>query len=239
MLPRVLVLLLLVMNIGVAVWWTLRPAPPAPAQAATAEPGVAGLRLLSELDPGASAEDSDAVAMTALALGPPAPSSECLQIGPFLTQIDLRRAMNAIAPAAQRIQFRETREVIRRGYRVFLPSPGSREAALEQARQLSRKGVSDYYVVTAGDEQNTISLGMYREQDNAETRLAQVRALGFEARVEPRNEELPQFWIDAELPLGSDWRARLGGYAGVGGQPIPCAPLPAPAADAGESETEG
>lgn len=228
MLPRVLVLLLLVMNVAVASWWALRPLPPPLPPPASSEADIPPLRLLSESDPALVDADAgaEAAALSALDLGPPVADRQCLQLGPFLTQIDLRRAMNALAPLASRIQFRETREVIRRGFRVFVPSPGSREAALALARRLSRRGITDYYVVTAGDEQNTIALGLFREEANAQTRRQQVLELGFGAEIEPRNEELPQFWIDIDLPIDSDWRAELGGYAGVGSQAIACPPPP-------------
>jgi len=233
MLPRALVLILLAMNLGVALWAGLRPAAlPAPLVAAS-EPGVPTIRLLSEVDPNLAAPSAAEPDGPPLAI-PPAPQRQCLQVGPLLTQIDLRRVVAALSPAAQRIQYRESRALIRRGYRVFLPSPGSREAALTLARQLSARGLRDYYVVTAGDEQNTISLGLYRDESNAQRRRDEVRALGIEPRLEPRNEELPQYWIDLEVLLDSDWRSALGGYVGIGSQEIPCAAETGP-----EQETIG
>ena len=223
MLVRVLLLVLLAMNLGVAAWWWLR-APPVEAPMAAADPGVPSLALLSEREADEAGRDTPDEAEVA---GPPEPlpaplARECLALGPWLTQVDLRRAMNVLTPIAARIQYRETREVIRRGYRVFLPSPGSREAALGLARQLSARGLSDYYVVTAGEAQNSVSLGLYRDENNARTRLDQVRAQGFDAQLEPRNDELPKYWIDVDLPQGAGWRELLGRQGEVGSQPIPC-----------------
>lgn len=219
MIARVLVLILLAMNAGVAAWWLLRPEPLAFERPPASEPGVPILHLLGEARSSQEADQPGPAPALASAERLP---GQCHEVGPFVTRIDLRRAMNALAGHAQRIQFRETRTVIRRGYRVFLPSPGSREAALALARQLSARGLDDYYVVTAGDDQNTVSLGLYRERGNAEQRQAEVLGLGFAAEVAPRNEELPQYWIDLEVPPGTDWRLALGGYAGVGSRPIPC-----------------
>lgn len=223
MLVRVLLLVLLAMNLGVAAWWWLR-APPVAAPVVAADPGVPSLTLLSEREAAEAGGDTPDEAEVA---GPPEPladasTRECLALGPWLTQVDLRRAMNVLTPIAARIQYRETREVIRRGYRVFLPSPGSREAALGLARQLSARGLSDYYVVTAGEAQNSVSLGLYRDENNARTRLDQVRAQGFDAQLEPRNDELPKYWIDVDLPQGASWRELLGRHGEVGSTPIPC-----------------
>lgn len=214
---RALVYLLLAMNLGVATWWLLRTPPPPPAPLAATEPGVPPLVLLAELDGeilAAAREDAAAPADA----GP----RECLEIGPFLTQADLRRAMAALTAGARRIQFRETSARVQRGYRVFLPAPPTREAALAIARGLSERGLRDYYVVTAGDDENTISLGLYRDERNARRRLEEVLAAGVDARMESRVETLAQFWIDLEAAPGHDWRGQLGGYSGVGGRVIEC-----------------
>ena len=216
---RLLVLLLLAMNVGVAVWWSLRPAPTEPTPPLT-DPGVPALQLLAEIDQ----RNVDPVAEV---VGPPEPDvvdadRVCLELGPFLTQVDLRGAGTALTPSAHRIQLRETSTVIRRGFRVFIADPGTREAALATARALQARGIRDYYVVTAGAEQNTVSLGLYRDENNAHRRQREISALGFDVELEVRNEEIPQFWIDLELPAELDWRSALGGYSGVGSRKIPC-----------------
>jgi hypothetical protein len=109
-----------------------------------------------------------------------------------------------------------------RGFWVFLPAQGTREAALAAARELSAQGLRDYYVVTAGDQENTISLGLFRDRGNAETRRREVEALGFTPELQERTEEIPNYWIELAGAPDLDWRASLGGYAGVEGRPLPC-----------------
>ena len=212
---RILTLIVLVMNIGIAAWWSVRPARPPASTPEREEPGVPGLVLLSELEQEGSESMPPAVR-------PPGVEASCFEVGPFMTQVDLRRAMSALATSALRIQFRESRAIVRRGYRVFIRSPGSREAALDIARSLSARGLDDYYVVTAGSEQDTISLGVYRDPQRAEARLREITALGFEPEIEPRNDEQAQFWIDLEVEKDADWRHPLGGYAGVSAAAIQC-----------------
>lgn len=217
MLPRVLVLLLLLMNVGVGAWWFLRPEHE-PRRFAPTEPAVPGLELLSEH------ETRGVVGELAEAPQPIAPSADavCERIGPFLTQADLRRAVGALTPVVQRIQFRETRALARRGYWVYMPAQPTRDAALATARELAAQGLRDYYVVTAGDRQNTISLGLFRELANARQRQADVRAMGFGAELGERTEEIPQYWVDIAADPRFDWRAQLGGYAGVDSSRIDC-----------------
>lgn len=220
MLARVLVLSLLLMNLGVAAWWWLRPAP-VESRPPAAEPGVPPLALLSEVENAGLVADAPERVGTPDPVGG-SPGQRCLRIGPFLTQADLRRAIGALTPAVDRIQFRESRVLTNRGFWVFLPAQETREAALATARELSARGLRDYYVVTAGDRENTISLGLFRDQPNALARQKEVQALGFAPELQERREETPNYWIELAAAQDMDWRASLGGYAGVEGQPIDC-----------------
>jgi hypothetical protein len=207
MFVRALFLLLLALNLGGACWLLFAVHPPVAALPAT-DSGVPALVLLSERDGG-----SDAAAELA---GPPESPAElandrCRTLGPFPTQADTRAAMNALTPLAKRIRVRETHALQTRGYWVYLAAMPSREQALATARELSQKGVRDYYVVTAGDQQNTISLGLFRDQGNADRRRGEIAALGFTPQVATRTEDLPAYWLDF-AQIGTepvDWRSRV------------------------------
>lgn len=204
MLLRALILLLLCMNIGVAIWWAAHRDPPIAAPSKT-EVGTSSLVLLSEserLPVDDAAELSSAPEVLS-------PNSVCLSLGPFSTPADLRRAMNVLLPKVERIQYREVAAVALRGYRVFLPAAGSRAQALETARALSAQGISDYYVVTAGDQQNTVSLGIFRALENATARHDQVAKLGYDPTVEARTEQVPQWWIDLAAAEDFAWQTLL------------------------------
>lgn len=195
MFVRALFILLLALNIGGACWLLFAQRSP-PVALPPADPGVPKLVLLSERDGaiGAEAELASAPENSA-----DRASDECRSFGPFPTQADARVAMNALTPLSKRIRTRETHATQTRGYWVYLPAMASREEALGVARTLSGKGVRDYYVVTAGDAQNTVSLGLFRDQGNAERRRAEITALGFKPQVDTRTEELPVYWLDFAL----------------------------------------
>ncbi|MCO5095057.1 SPOR domain-containing protein [Denitratimonas tolerans] len=224
MLTRSLIAILLVMNLVVAAWLWLRPVPlQVQAEPQAPASNAPTLVLLSEEEDPAPAGDL----RLAEPDGPPEPTPGldrlvCLEIGPFLTQADLRRAMNAFTPSAERLQFRETRALASRGYWVYLPAQGSRDAALATARELSAKGLRDYYVVAAGERENTISLGLFREMNNARQRHEQVRALGFDAQLQTRSDEIPNYWIDLMVDKEFDWQSRVAGYPGVTAATVAC-----------------
>lgn len=197
MLARILFLFLLALNIAAGAWWYLRT-PPVTARFAASDPGVTALVLLSERDAEAMSTAAAAAEQAAAPADPTAPARACQSIGPFETQTDLRLAMDILTPQSTRIQFQEVSSDTPRGYWVYLPAYSSRDAALKAARQLNAAGVRDYYVVTAGDHENTVSLGLFRERENAGRRQAQIAALGFPARLEERTEVQRRFWIDFE-----------------------------------------
>ena len=218
MFPRAIALLLVMMNLGALAWWSLhaneRPLPVPSVQA-----GVAPLVLLSESEIARQHGSSDELDA---APDPMSATPRCQSIGPLATPADLRRAMNTLTPLVGRIQYRQVHGSALHGYRVFIPALDSRDAALEAARKLAAKDIKDYYVVTSGVQENTISLGLFRDLVNAEKRRDEVRALGFDARLEPRVDDAQQFWIDVAIARDFDWSQHLTGYTGLAAKDIAC-----------------
>jgi hypothetical protein len=211
---RVCAVLLLSMNLGVAAWWAWHPIAH-DARVPATDLGVAALVMLSESEVPAPVRESEPGA------GIGNEFSQCLSLGPFTTPADLRKAMNLLTPSVGRIQFREVEAVAVHGYRVYLPAAGTRAQALATARALAARGVNDYYVVTAGDQQDTISLGIFRDLDNARVRHDTIAALGYEPTIEARTEQLPQWWVDIAAPAQMRWQDVVSGE-GLQALPMPC-----------------
>ena len=216
---RLLFLLLVAFNIGVAAWLLFGHAPAAPLPPAT-DRGVPELKLLSERSGAPVEQQAQALTDNSAAQG----TDRCESIGPFPTQVDMRAAMQTLSPHVPRIQYREEQAHQSRGFWVYLPALPTRDAALATARDLSAKNVRDYYVVTAGDQQNTISLGLFHDRTNAERRRADIAALGFNAQLSERVETLPVYWVDFVLPGsgGFDWHTWLPGRADLQAKTVDC-----------------
>ncbi len=221
MFVRVLFLLLLALNIGSACWLVFAPKPPQTPFVAT-DPGVPELKLLSE-------QEVDTAAAGAELAGPPESVADlahddCRSIGPFPSQADVRNAMNALTPLVKRTRWRQQTITEARGDWVYLPAFKTREEALDAARALASKGVHDYYVVTAGDQQNTVSLGLFRDAGNAERRRAEIAALGFHPQLVARTEDLPEYWLDfaTDPDTEFDWHNALANPANLRETKIAC-----------------
>ncbi len=220
MFSRIFFLLMLAANIGLGAWLALAPQASAHALPPV-DAGVAQLVLLSERgDTASNAAELVDRPLSMEELG----ALSCTRVGPFPSQADMRRAMAALTPLTERIQFKETRAVKSRGWWVYMPALETRDLALRNARELAAQGIRDYYVVTAGDQQNTISLGLFRERTNAENRRAELIGLGFEAAMRERTDEAPEYWLEyAVAPARTfNWKDRVPDATGIDGTPTEC-----------------
>ncbi len=219
---RLLFVLLSALNIAVGAWLLLGQ--PYPRGGSPTDPGVPELRLLSELPQSASAPLPPIVSpvpATAAAAG--VAQRACLSLGPFATPQDLRNARQALAPEVTRMRSRQEQTSQASGWWVYLPPAASRAQALQQVRELSAHHISDYFVVSSGDQSNTISLGVFKDPANARKRRDEIVAAGFPARMSERSESVPEYWLDLVVADSAhfDWRRRIR-TAGVGSHSAGC-----------------
>lgn len=135
----------------------------------------------------------------------------CVAIGPFATQLDMRNARTALSAQAARMRSRQEQTTQSRGWWVYLPASPTRDQALATARRLNAANVKDYFVVGAGGQPNTISLGLFKDPANARKRRDEVVAAGFAAQMSERTETVPEYWLDLAIADSPrfDWRSRV------------------------------
>lgn len=219
---RLLFVLLSALNIAVGAWLLLGQ--PYARGGNPADPGVPEIRLLSEVpEPGVMASTSAAMDAPAAAASQRDLSYSCLALGPFATPQDLRNARQALTAQVTRMRSRQEQASQASGWWVYLPAAGSRTQALEQARQLGAHHIGDYFVVSSGDQPNTISLGLFKDPANARKRRDEVIAAGFPARMNERSESVPEYWLDLVVADRTrfDWRSHIPA-SGVGSHSTGC-----------------
>lgn len=170
------------------------------------DPGLPRLLLVQELENG-----DDAV------------QENCFSVGPLSSLLALQRAEDRLRASARQVRSRQSLSDRDRGWWVFLPA-GTRTEAMALTRQLAEDGQDDFFVVTRGDMENVVSVGLYENIDNARARQHQMISRGFQAELEIRRESTPQFWVDyrAEPGLDSAWRFILEASPGAQRRSIPC-----------------
>jgi hypothetical protein len=219
---RLLFVLLSALNIAVGAWLLLGQ--PYARGGNPSDPGVTELRLLSELPEPAPTATAPAVDIADAANTPQRNLSySCVALGPFATPQDLRNARQALTAQATRMRSRQEQASQTSGWWVYLPAAGNRAQALEQARQLGAHSIGDYFVVSSGDQPNTISLGLFKDPANARKRRDEIVAAGFPARMSERSESVPEYWLDLVVTDSSsfDWRSRISA-SGVGSHSTGC-----------------
>lgn len=255
MLTRALIVVLAILNLGVATWWLLRdeparaPLPPPPtgvaelrwlpggtdaavaAQASAAAPtealvereaapatAVAAAPAPAAATPAAPSKPAEPVKapepVAAVAKPAPEPVAEkpagsaapprCLALGPFVDRAAATAAQSRAGNLLSQVRLREQPAASGSArYRVLLPAAASRDDAQATVKRIVAAGLSDYYIISQGDETNAIALGQYRNREGAERRMAAVQAAGFQPRL-VASGDAGQWWLEGQLATGSE-----------------------------------
>jgi type IV secretory pathway VirB10-like protein len=255
MLTRALIVVLAILNLGVATWWLLRdeparaPLPPPPtgvaelrwlpggtdaavaAQASAAAPtealvereaapatAVAAAPAPAAATPAAPSQPAEPVKapepVAAVAKPAPEPVAEkpagpaapprCLALGPFADRAAATAAQSRAGNLLSQVRLREQPAASGSArYRVLLPAAASRDDAQATVKRIVAAGLSDYYIISQGDETNAIALGQYRNREGAERRMAAVQAAGFQPRL-VASGDAGQWWLEGQLATGSE-----------------------------------
>jgi SPOR domain len=189
---RLLFLLLVAANLAFFAW-ARYIAPPE----AAADP----LPLTRQIEPQNLKIISPSELPTPVARAAPAapPALKCVEWGSF-SAADAARAQSALEPLqlGSRLAQRQSEETA--AWWVFIPSQGSRPAALKKATELKALSVEDYFIVQdEGPHHWALSLGVFRSEEAAQARLAALRSQGVRsAQVGERETTVPKVWFQVK-----------------------------------------
>jgi len=198
---RALIVVLAILNAGVALWWATRPdaSPPAPPPAVTG--GVASLQQIDPPRVQAAATPVPAAPPVAQPQAAPAKpvtastAERCLRLGPYPDQAAAEAARTAAGEALRAPRVREVADAS--SFKVMLNDVGDRQAAQATVAKIKAAGLSDYYIVGNGTHSD-IALGQYRSREGAERRQSELAAAGFQAEVVPGSGGTgSRWWIEA------------------------------------------
>lgn len=192
LLMRYVFIVLLLLNVAFFVWLQ-RFSPASQSQFQAVDPGITALELVSEAK--AQPRPANPEPVVAAAEG----QQICYSAGPFDVEANVHAAAEVLTPLVLKTNIRRITTTQEAGYWVYLPALASRSEALRKGRELAAAFVKDYYVVTSGNNENSISLGLYREPYNADSRIAELQQKGFDVQKEIRIEQWPEFWLDFSI----------------------------------------
>jgi hypothetical protein len=232
MLIRASIVLLVILNLGVAAWWMFRPEPSQPV-AAAASPQPPRLQLASERaaalphNAGTVAIVQPAAVETAAPPSIPAASttaSQCFTVGPFVDAAAVSIASARLQSRVTRLQVRQA-PTARHGWRVWLPSLADHDAAVAMAARIDAAGFKDYYVVPTGTEAHSIALGRFGNEEAAKRQQAALTAAGFPAQAAPLGTVTQ--WIDVMGDAGLAPAALRSMTGATQARPLDCARMTA------------
>lgn len=203
---RYIFILLLLLNLGFYIWverFTVVPKE----NFIAVDPGVNKLALLSENNTSSSSASGNSLPSQALTANNSQSilNFRCFAAGPYDNEATIQSAVEHIKANVLKSSVRRLTTTQEAGYWVYLPALPSRKEALKKGRELAAAFVKDYYVVTSGNNENSISLGLYREPFNADNRVAELNSKGFQVEKEIRLEQWPEFWLDFSISEDSEF----------------------------------
>jgi len=118
---------------------------------------------------------------------PPSPTppitDACIEWGPFSAE-ELARARASLEPLALGSRLASAPMPVTAGWWVYIPPQKSREVAERKVDELKQLGIVDSYLVQErGSWENTISLGIFRNEDGAQRFLESLVAKGVRLAV--------------------------------------------------------
>ncbi|MCC6474294.1 MAG: SPOR domain-containing protein [Burkholderiales bacterium] len=200
---RTFVLILLLVNLALYAWMRYGPPAASPeAQLVDQQISPESIRLL----PPESAEGKPIESSEHRAAAPAAGDAvACVEWGAFQAA-EVARARKAVAAidAAARVSERRIEEPA--GWWVFIPPQASRQAANQKVAELRTLGLAgiDYFIVQDDSKLRfAVSLGVFRTEDGARNRLAQLREKGVRtAQVDRRTAPVRRTYLRLQdLPV--------------------------------------
>lgn len=259
MLTRALIVVLAILNLGVACWWLLRDAPqkpapppqpagvaelrwvpggvdaaaeataaaptaplmerepaaktavaatPAPAPAVPAQPEVSKPQVAEAAPVAAAAKPAPPPAAGPVPETPATPPAaaeppRCVALGPFADRAAASSAQGKAGTLLSQVRLREQPAASGSArYRVMLPAAANRDEAQATVKRIVAAGLSDYYIISQGEDANAVALGQYRNREGAERRMAAVQAAGFQPRL-VASGDAGQWWLEGQLAAGT------------------------------------
>ncbi len=136
---------------------------------------------------------------------PPQPKvavAACLELGAFNLG-EVARVQQLLEPLALGAKLSQRRAEEIASYWVFMPPQGSRQAANRKSAELKKLGVEDFFVLQEDPKLRfAISLGIFKTEEAAQARLAELRKKGVRtARVAPRETPVQKVYFTVrEVP---------------------------------------
>lgn len=136
------------------------------------------------------------------------PDGLCFTLGPFSRPEEAISAVMQLKARNLDARARKKDEPMAAGYLAFIAPAKTRAEARGMLRKLHQQGI-DSFIVTQGDKNNAISVGIYSDIAQAQARQSELRAKGYAVLVEPRGTLKQEHWVDISGTKGTNVVAEI------------------------------
>lgn len=162
-------------------------APPVPVETAPAPPRHAPQSLASTSPPQPQPQ-------------PRGPSEACWQLAAADTRAIAENAAHHLPFWARSLGIVTVKASRASAYYVMIPPAKNRDQAEATVQRLRAKGIKDTWRFPRGRYRNAISLGLFSQKSNADSYLQSIRAKGFQAVVQPKEETVERYAVQLRGP---------------------------------------
>ncbi|MDM8557444.1 hypothetical protein [Candidatus Parabeggiatoa sp. HSG14] len=126
----------------------------------------------------------------------------CFQVGPYIQATTAQKIVNWLKNKKSVIVNRQSSQTkVLDSTWVYLPPFVSRQAALLAQQRLNQFGI-EHYIITKGQFNNAISLGLYRQPINAKFRLKYLSTKGYKnVKTQKRYKSDTKYWLNVKIPI--------------------------------------
>lgn len=164
--------------------------------------GAEPIRLLSELSSKPKENKPD----------PSRQSPLCWAVGPYPVELDAKHLYARMLAMDIPAKVESQSVVIKEEFWVYLEPMANRKQAMRKLKELQKRKV-DSFVITEGELENGISLGLFGQKESVDRLLAKLKEKNITASVKPLKRTRNQYWvmapINTQYPMDESTRNRL------------------------------
>jgi hypothetical protein len=161
--------------------------------------GTAGSAAAGDLSGGTASGGASGTAADGAKAGLLTNVKRCISVGPFRDVSEAAHAATTLRGGGYDPRQRVADGDVWAGVWVYLQLPPTKAAGDQMLAKLKAAGIDDALEMPGPNESSVISLGLYGESKRAQTRVAQVQALGFNPGIADRKRSGNVYWIDIDL----------------------------------------
>jgi hypothetical protein len=123
-------------------------------------------------------------------------AQKCFSLGPFENDQQSDKIYDVLFDAGIQAKQRTVNQRQPKSYWVYLPPYKSQEEAQKVVNFLKQNKINEFYIWLEEPQKNAVSLGLFKKLSTARGKMAEIKKLDLEPKMEVRFDEFSEFWVD-------------------------------------------